>query len=151
MLYVGRIHLDLDFQLKSKSLFCKWNMTNELLLNNIFYYRMSIIESTVSYRMVFPTFLLVSVLVATWAKMSFIASEASLSFLPRILSRRRILTCKKGSLTPLTSCSGEYPPSIKFFNILTKFDTIYEKRKSQIITKIKAKRRQNNIEKVRKQ
>lgn len=83
--------------------------------------------------------------------MSFIASEASLSFLPRILSRRRILTCKKGSLTPLTSCSGEYPPSIKFFNILTKFDTIYEKRKSQIITKIKAKRRQNNIEKVRKQ
>lgn len=55
---------------------------------------MSMIDKTVSYRMVLPTFLLVSVFVATWARMSFIASEASASFFPSILSRRRILTWK---------------------------------------------------------
>uniref|UniRef100_A0A224Y1K1 Uncharacterized protein n=1 Tax=Panstrongylus lignarius TaxID=156445 RepID=A0A224Y1K1_9HEMI len=54
--------------------------------------RISIIDNTVSYNIVFPTFLLVSVLVATCAKISFIASDASTSFLPNILSNRSILT-----------------------------------------------------------
>lgn len=57
--------------------------------------------STVSYKIVFPTFLLVSVLVATWAKMSFIASEVSGSFFPKILSKRRILTLNKFSMIKL--------------------------------------------------
>lgn len=43
--------------------------------------------------MVLPTFLLVSVFVATWAKISFIASDASASLWPSILKSRRIFTC----------------------------------------------------------
>ena len=36
---------------------------------------------------------------------------------------RTLLTCRKGSLTPDTSCSGEYPAMIKFFKILTSCGT----------------------------
>lgn len=70
-------------------------------------HRISIIDKTVSYKIVLPTFLLVSVFVATCAKISFIASDASESLCPKILNKRKIFTCKNGSLTPLTSCSGE--------------------------------------------
>lgn len=56
---------------------------------------MSIIDNTVSYKIVFPTFLLVSVVVATCARTSFIVSEASGSFLPSILRSLNILTCKQ--------------------------------------------------------
>lgn len=117
---------------------------------------MSMIDKTVSYKIVFPTFLLVSVLVATCAKISFIASEASASLCPSMRSRRRIftykekrvthfkqfkmkmnekrhLTCKNGSLIPLTSCSGEYPARIKFFNMRTRFGTICEYNSDSIL------------------
>ena len=39
------------------------------------------------------------------------------------------LTCKKGSLIPDTSCSGEYPAMIKFFNILTNSGTDWKNTK----------------------
>lgn len=54
----------------------------------------AIIERTVSYRIVLPTFLLDSVFVATWARMSVIASEASGSFLPKTRSSFSIFTFK---------------------------------------------------------
>merc|ERR1719431_308128 len=69
----------------------------------------SMMDKTVSYNIAFPTFLLVSVFVATWASISFIVSEALGSFLPSILSSLRFLICRKGSEIPDTSCSGEYP------------------------------------------
>lgn len=53
---------------------------------------MSMMDNTVSYKMVLPTFLLVSVLVATWARMSFMASEASTSFMPSTRRSFNILT-----------------------------------------------------------
>ena len=62
---------------------------------------------TVSYRIAFPTFLEDSVFVATCARMSFIADEASTSPLPSNRKRRRIFTCRNGSVMPDTSCSGE--------------------------------------------
>lgn len=62
---------------------------------------------TVSYKIEFPTFLVESVLVATCARMSFISSEALASPRPRRRRRRRILTWRKGSVMPATSCSGE--------------------------------------------
>mgnify|MGYP007100401271 CR=1 FL=1 len=68
---------------------------------------MSRIVRTVSYRIELPTFLAASVLVATWARMSFMASLASTSPLPSNRRRRRILTWRNGSVMPLTSCSGE--------------------------------------------
>ena len=34
-------------------------------------------------------------------------------------------TCRKGSLIPLTSCSGVYPAMTKFFNVLTNVGTHY--------------------------
>lgn len=46
---------------------------------------------TASYKMLFPTFLLESVLVATWASKSFIVSLDSASPFPKSLSKRRIL------------------------------------------------------------
>ena len=64
---------------------------------------------TVSYKIELPTFLVESVLVATWARMSFIVSLAWGSPFPRIRRRRRILTWRKGSVIPETSCSGLYP------------------------------------------
>lgn len=36
-------------------------------------------------------------------------------------------TCRKGSLMPDTSCSGEYPDMIRFFRILTNCGTSYKK------------------------
>lgn len=36
------------------------------------------------------------------------------------------LTCKKGSLIPDTSCSGEYPDMIRFFRIRTNWGTSCE-------------------------
>ena len=50
----------------------------------------------------------------TWARMSFIVSDALGSPLPSILSSRNILIWRKGSEMPDTSCSGEYPDMIKF-------------------------------------
>lgn len=79
---------------------------------------------TVSYRMELPTFFVESVFVATWnrsqfqptcqqaqqgqtwARISFIVSLAFSSPLPSRRSSRRILTCRKGSVIPETSCSG---------------------------------------------
>lgn len=37
------------------------------------------------------------------------------------------LTCRKGSLMPDTSCSGEYPDMIRFFRILTSCGTNYKR------------------------
>lgn len=54
-------------------------------------------DRTVSYNIVLPTFLLDSVFVATWAKMSVIASEASGSFFPKTLRSFKIFTLKKHS------------------------------------------------------
>lgn len=65
------------------------------------------IDKTVSYKIVFPTFLLVSVLVATCAKISFIASEASASLCPSIRSRRRIFTYKEKRVTHLKTIQNE--------------------------------------------
>mmetsp|Transcript_26730 Transcript_26730/g.70240 ORF Transcript_26730/g.70240 Transcript_26730/m.70240 type:complete len:234 (-) Transcript_26730:236-937(-) len=66
--------------------------------------------------MAFPAVLDVSVLVATCARISFNESDASVSSLHRILSRRIILHCRKGSVTPFTSCSGEYPVMMSPFS-----------------------------------
>ena len=53
-----------------------------------------------------PGFLELSVLVAIYARMSLISSEASEFFSPNLLSTWSIFTCRKGSLTPPTSYSG---------------------------------------------
>lgn len=47
-------------------------------------------------------------------------------------------TCRKGSLMPDTSCSGEYPDIIRFFRILTNCGTSYKKREevSQYFVKL---------------
>ena len=66
----------------------------------------SIIVRTVSCKIELPAFLVVSVFVQTWASISFMASLASASFLPKTLNKRIKRTCKNGSLIPDTSWSG---------------------------------------------
>ena len=78
---------------------------------------------TVSYKMEFPTFLVESVLVATWARMSFMVSLACGSPFPSIRRRRRILTWRKGSVIPETSCSGLYPVVTSDFRCRTSTGT----------------------------
>lgn len=43
-------------------------------------------------------------------------------------------TCRKGSLMPDTSCSGEYPDIIRFFRILTNCGTSYKKQKREEVS-----------------
>ncbi|RUS19105.1 hypothetical protein BC937DRAFT_87989 [Endogone sp. FLAS-F59071] len=88
----------------------------------------SMMVSTVSYKIEFPTFLLLSVLVATCASTSFIASVASGSSLPKIPSNLKILTWRNGSVTPVTSCSGEKPAVTRFLRWRTSTGTALRNR-----------------------
>ena len=81
---------------------------------------MSRIVKTASYRIELPTFFDESVFVATCARMSLICSLIRASPLPSILNNRRILTCKNGSVIPVTSCSGAYPDCDSPFSTLTR-------------------------------
>lgn len=56
---------------------------------------------------------------STCAKMSFMVSLACASPLPSRRNKRRILTCKNGSVIPETSCSGLYPVVTRDLRFLT--------------------------------
>mmetsp|Transcript_29970 Transcript_29970/g.47225 ORF Transcript_29970/g.47225 Transcript_29970/m.47225 type:complete len:200 (+) Transcript_29970:684-1283(+) len=67
------------------------------------------IVCTHSYRMALPAFLAVSVCVAVWARMSFMASCASSLRRPSRHSTRSSFTWRKGSVMPAMVCSGSNP------------------------------------------
>ena len=77
--------------------------------------------------MAFPAFLEPSVLDATLARTSDMASLASASPAPSLASSRSSFTCKNGSACPPTSCSAEYPARIKDIKIFTSTGTCFRK------------------------
>ena len=81
------------------------------------------IVSTASYKIEFPTFFDDSVFVATCARMSLICSLVAGSPRPSTRKSCRILTCRKGSVMPETSCSGAYPELVRALSVRTNAGT----------------------------
>mmetsp|Transcript_34608 Transcript_34608/g.102731 ORF Transcript_34608/g.102731 Transcript_34608/m.102731 type:complete len:230 (+) Transcript_34608:866-1555(+) len=61
--------------------------------------------------MALPAFLVPSTLAATCASTSLMMSLVSAQPRPRCRNSRRILTCRKGFVMPVISCSGDTPPA----------------------------------------
>lgn len=77
--------------------------------------------------MALPAFLAPSVLDATLARTSDMASLASASPAPSLASSCSSFTWRNGSACPPTSCSAEYPARISDIKIFTSTDTCFRK------------------------